>query len=424
MKKAIVTFFALALFCTVSAQHLKFEGIPIDGSITNFQNQLSTKGISINSAKSKDAPVGQRVFNGKFQGYNSEITVFYGRKSKVVYKVKVVIESKKKEMIQNILDKSLKKIEDKYFYITNHDLHDDTSPIFRFNIFPTKTSEQSIGLIQVNPSHAYYITDDQNKPLEFACFTIEFIYEDRKNTDSTLPSDLEPHALPGFTCGDQESFGKFSQWMLNYIQNGCYEKAQYYLYWLLDFYKYDCIPSYVHNYENGESQMDELIASLKEFCIGSIQAGVGMENVNVYRIVDNETGQFKFIEFDAKYFQGMLTNHIKFDKNDIPQLIVSFEKLKRDFIRKQALVENQTPSEHWEETIEVNLPASLGKENTSSGAYGVIEWEHTQLKAYYSYWDSYLSLNISVKDQFQFVFRFKKIEQIDDVIRFLNSVEL
>ena len=69
--------------------------------------------------------------------FNSEITVFYGRKSKVVYKVKVVIESKKKEMIQNILDKSLKGIEDKYFYIANHDLHDDTSPIFRFNIFST-----------------------------------------------------------------------------------------------------------------------------------------------------------------------------------------------------------------------------------------------------------------------------------------------
>ncbi|MBO7083242.1 MAG: hypothetical protein J6W30_05300 [Bacteroidales bacterium] len=423
MKKAIVTFFALVLFCTLSAQHLKFEGIPIDGSITNFQNQLSTKGISINSTKSKDAPLGQRVFNGKFQGYNSEITVFYGRKSKVVYKVKVVIESKKKEKIQNILDKSLKKIEDKYFYITNHDLHDDTSPIFRFNIFPTKTSEQSIGLIQVNPSHAYYITDDQNKPLEFACFTIEFIYEDRKNTDSTLPSDLEPHALPGFTCGDPESFGKFSQWMLYYIQNGCYERAQYYLYWLLDFYKYDCIPSYVHNYENGESQMDELIASLKEFCIGSIQAGVGMENVNVYRIVDNETGRFKFIEFDAKYFQGMLTNHIKFEKEDIPVLIRSLENLKRDFAIKESIISNQQSDKNWEENTNAYLPASLGKENTSTGEYGLIEWESTQLLSYYSYWDNVFSLNISAEDQFQFVFRFNNIEQIEDLIQFLKSIE-
>ena len=106
MKKLIVLFMLLMLLSSGYAQHLKFEGIPIDGSITNFQKQLSSKGININNTKSKDAPIGQRIFNGRFHGYNSEITVFYGRKSKVVYKVEVVIVSKKKEVIQNILDKT------------------------------------------------------------------------------------------------------------------------------------------------------------------------------------------------------------------------------------------------------------------------------------------------------------------------------
>lgn len=424
MKRIVVFIFALMFFNVVFAQHLKFEGIPIDGSISSFQNKISSKGFKLNNVKSQNAPLGQRVFNGVFQGYNAEITVFYGRKSKNVYKVEAVIESKKKEVIQGILDKSLEKIEKKYIYTTNHDVSDATNMHFRYQIFETKNSEQSIGLIEVYPSHSYYITGDENRPLEFANFIIEFTYEDRKNTDSTLPSDLEPHAAYGFTCGEPESFGKFSNYMLNYLRNGCYEKAQYYLYWLLDYYKYNCIPNYVNNYENGENQIDDLIASLKGFCIGSIPAGVGMENENVYRVIDNESGDFNFVEFDAKYFQGLLTNHIKFDRNDIPVLIRSFENLKRDFVIKESFIANQPPDNNWEENTNTYLPASLGKENTSTGEYGNIEWKHVHLLSYYSYWDSTLLLNISVEDKFQFVFRFKSVNQIEYLIRFLKSIEL
>ena len=148
-----------------------------------------------------------------------------------------------------------------------------------------------------------------------------------------------------------------------------------------------------------------------------------MENVNVYRIVDNETGRFKFIEFDAKYFQGMLTNHIKFEKEDIPVLIRSLENLKRDFAIKESIISNQQSDKNWEENTNAYLPASLGKENTSTGEYGLIEWESTQLLSYYSYWDNVFSLNISAEDQFQFVFRFNNIEQIEDLIQFLKSIE-
>ncbi len=424
MKKTIITILALVLFSAVSAQHLKFEGIPIDGSITNFQNQLSSKGISINSAKSKDAPLGQRVFNGKYQGYNSEITVFYGRKSKVVYKVNVVIESTKKEVIQNILDRSLKKIEEKYLYTTDHDLNDDTRPKFRFNIFPTETSKQSIGVIQVNPSHAYYITGDDNKPLEFACFTITFVYEDRVNTDLTLPSDLEPHTLPGFTCGDPESFGKFSKWMLNFMQNGCYENARLYLFWLLDYYKYDCIPSYVHDFENGESQIDELIKTLDGYCLGTIPAGVGMRKEKVYKVFDSESQEFKFVEFDARYYQSMLTNHIKLDKYDLSQFIRSLEYLNTKFSARRKL-DFPTSNITWTEKIEATyLPAYVGSSKPNNGEYGDIEWEHTQLMAYYSVRDGDLTLNITANNEFEFVFWFKNNEQVDSVIRFLKTIQL
>lgn len=424
MKKTIVTILTLVLFSAISAQHLKFEGIPIDGSITNFQNQLSSKGISINNAKSKEAPLGQRVFNGKCQGYNSEITVFYGRKSKVVYKVNVVIESTKKEVIQNILDLSRKRIEEKHLYTTDHDLNDDTNPKFRFNIFPTETSKQSVGVIQVNPSHAYYITGDENKPLELACFTIEFMYEDRANTGSMLPSDLEPYALPGFTCGDPESFGKFSKWMLNFMQNGCYENARLYLFWLLDYFKYDCIPSYVHDFENGESQIDELIKTLDGYCLATIPAGVGMRKEKVYKVFDSESQEFKFVEFDARYYQSMLTNHIKFDKYDLSQFIRSLEYLNTKFSTRRKL-DFPTSNITWTEKIEATyLPAYVGSYNRNNGEYGDIEWKHTQLMAYYSVRDGELTLNITANNEFEFVFWFKNNEQVDNVIQFFKTIQL
>ena len=96
MKKIIISIILLMLFSIASAQHLKFEGIPIDGTISSFQNQLTAKGIKFSGVKSKDAPVGQRIFNGKLYGRNTEITVYYARKSKIVYKVKAEIYSEKK----------------------------------------------------------------------------------------------------------------------------------------------------------------------------------------------------------------------------------------------------------------------------------------------------------------------------------------
>lgn len=424
MKKLIVLFMLLMLLSSGYAQHLKFEGIPIDGSITNFQKQLSSKGININNTKSKDAPIGQRIFNGRFHGYNSEITVFYGRKSKVVYKVEVVIVSKKKEVIQNILDKTLETIEKKYLYTTDHSVNDATNMIFRYCILPSKYSEQTIGLVQVRPSHSYYLTKDDNTPLEFANYIIELTYEDRQNKESTPPSDLEPHAKPGFTCGNPESFGKFSNWVSNYVQNGCYGRARYYLYWLLDYYKYDCIPANVHNYENGEKQIDELIATLDGCCIGTIPAGVGMEKENVYKVFDSGNQEYKWIEFDAKFYQSMLTNHLKFDKTDLNQLIHSLEELNTNF--KKELDKNlHTATNSWsEKNVTTYLPALVGKDNTKTGEFGIVEWNHTQLKAYYSFRDGDLTLNITTDDKFQYIFWFKNSEQIDMVIRFLKTIQL
>ncbi len=406
----------------VSAQHLKFEGIPIDGTISSFQSQLSAKGFKLNSVKSKEAPIGQRIFNGKLYGYNSEITVYYASKSKTVYKLEAEIHSEKKDVIQSILDKRLDKIEKTYIYKTEHDVEDATDMHFRFHIYPTKASENSIGKIEVHPTHTYYLTDDENNPLEFAGFAIEFTYTDKTNDGIVPQSEKEPHANSNFTCGDMDNFRKFSEWMLGYIQNGCYERAILYADWLLDYYRYDCIPYYVKNADGGDSKFDELIRSMQEKCVGTIPTGIGRERTNVYMVTDNETLR-KFIEFEAKYYKGLLSNQIKIDEYDIPQILNTLEKLKVSFESKEKSIANQPLNKGWQEKVSVNLPALVGKEK--SGTYGDVQWNRTNLLAYFdNYHDGALSLEITYEDDFQFVFRFRSVEQIEEMIQFFKSIDL
>ena len=87
MKKLVFLAFLIFNLLSISAQHLRFENIPIDGSIANFQAKLANKGFHKNSLKSSYMPNGQKVFNGRFHGHDSEITVFYSRKTSIVYKV-------------------------------------------------------------------------------------------------------------------------------------------------------------------------------------------------------------------------------------------------------------------------------------------------------------------------------------------------
>ena len=86
MKKIISILFALCLCMAASAQqHMKFMGIPLDGTIDNFALKLKAKGVTYDAAKSKTAGQGCRVFNGTFMGEKATINVAYNPKSKMQY---------------------------------------------------------------------------------------------------------------------------------------------------------------------------------------------------------------------------------------------------------------------------------------------------------------------------------------------------
>ena len=86
MKKIISVFFVLCLCMAASAQqHMKFMGIPLDGTIDNFALKLQAKGITYDAAESKAAGKGIRKFCGTFMGEKATFTVFYNYKSKIVF---------------------------------------------------------------------------------------------------------------------------------------------------------------------------------------------------------------------------------------------------------------------------------------------------------------------------------------------------
>lgn len=96
-----------------SAQHMKFMGIPLDGTIANFTTKLKAKGIEI-SPNNRMLDAGCRWFKGYFYGKAAEIYVYYDPATKIVYRAKAVIEDSDYDRLKGIYDEILTSIEEKY----------------------------------------------------------------------------------------------------------------------------------------------------------------------------------------------------------------------------------------------------------------------------------------------------------------------
>lgn len=89
MKKFIVAIVMILVSLTSFAGHLKVLGVPIDGTITQFQARLQQKGCRYDKTVSGMLPNGARAFNGTFAGKKANIYAYYDLKSKIVYRVKI-----------------------------------------------------------------------------------------------------------------------------------------------------------------------------------------------------------------------------------------------------------------------------------------------------------------------------------------------
>jgi len=108
MRKLFLLSLMLMFSFVLSAQteHMKFAGIPLNGSIEQFQKKLVAKGFRLNTKMSKMLPVGTRSFVGTFAGKKGNIAVYYDSETKNVYGAKVyydgLTDDRAKEELDNL----------------------------------------------------------------------------------------------------------------------------------------------------------------------------------------------------------------------------------------------------------------------------------------------------------------------------------
>lgn len=149
MNKIISVLFVLCLCMAASAQqHMKFMGIPLDGTIDNFALKLKAKGVTYDAAKSKTAGQGCRVFNGTFMGEKATITVAYNPKSKMVFSAAVEMQYPTVESAHIPFLNLTESLQQKYPNTTPEENKGPDGEFIGlvFNI-PDETSGNSIGFI-------------------------------------------------------------------------------------------------------------------------------------------------------------------------------------------------------------------------------------------------------------------------------------
>lgn len=115
--KRILSFFVmlvLTLGVMAQTQHMKFMGIPLDGTISAFHQKLVAKGCKPNVEYNKIAPVGGRAFTGTFFGEKAKIFVYYNAKTKVVYRAKACIDRSSEDDVIRKYNEVKSALEEKY----------------------------------------------------------------------------------------------------------------------------------------------------------------------------------------------------------------------------------------------------------------------------------------------------------------------
>ena len=149
MKKIISVFFVLCICLSVSAQeHMKFMGIPLDGTIDNFALKLKEKGVTYDAVKSETAGPGGRIFKGMFIGEDATFMVFFNAKSKMVFGVGVELSYPDVESAHLPFVNLTELLQNKYPTATSEASKDSDGDVngLAFNI-PDKTGVKRIGFI-------------------------------------------------------------------------------------------------------------------------------------------------------------------------------------------------------------------------------------------------------------------------------------
>ena len=109
---------------SLNVGHLNFMGIPINGDISTFHTKILAKGFRTHVDVNKLLPAGIRTYNGTYAGYDSNLTVLYDPTSKIVYDVKVAINTDEVETRDSIYGRLKKAISKNYTNNVNYIYND------------------------------------------------------------------------------------------------------------------------------------------------------------------------------------------------------------------------------------------------------------------------------------------------------------
>ena len=103
------------MLAQAQTEHLKFMGIPINGTIEQFHSKLISKGLKYNAQTTRDICEGRgRIYNGNFAGEKDEIYVYLNEKNRIVYRAKAVIDRNDYNSIKNLFNSFKDMLSSKY----------------------------------------------------------------------------------------------------------------------------------------------------------------------------------------------------------------------------------------------------------------------------------------------------------------------
>lgn len=166
--KRILSFFVmlvLTLGVMAQTQHMKFMGIPLNGTISAFHQKLVAKGCKHDVEVSNAVGAGGRAFDGTFFGEKANIYVYYNAKTKVVYRAKACIDRSSEDDIIRKYNEVKSALEEKY-----PNAYMDKREDFGYESLSFYTDQGAIGL--------YVIKYDDVYPTEY---TLHIDYYDEVN---------------------------------------------------------------------------------------------------------------------------------------------------------------------------------------------------------------------------------------------------
>ncbi len=159
MKKTILVIMTCLMALAVQAQkeHMKFMGIPLNGTISSFQTKLAAKGIKYDAKMSAQLKTPCRAFQGVFSGEKADIYVYYNEKTKVVYRAKAVITYSDKTIGERKFEDFKYMLKTKYAKGNSYEGEQDGHPALNL-IVPDSKDERYIGTIDLymtNPQYSF-----------------------------------------------------------------------------------------------------------------------------------------------------------------------------------------------------------------------------------------------------------------------------